>query len=202
MNIDKQFVDITNKLEDSFIYITKKNSFLSGNLEKFQQYLLGDCNELLNNDDIKGLSYTNMTSFLKYGIKPIEMEVFEIIRFYEIHFCEISANCGPDVETISGILSQNDDKLLIMNVLSESIIKKWFEFVLHIIIDSFHNYESKTKLNYIIVFVCLIIIIILYYSIIWKMEEQKLIVLLKGSVDLINLIPQEIKNIIIEKLNE
>ena len=46
------------------------------------------------------------------------------------------------------------------------------------------------------------IIVILYYSIIWKAYEEKLNILLKESADLINLIPQEIKNIIIEKLNE
>ena len=43
---------------------------------------------------------------------------------------------------------------------------------------------------------------VIYYCIIWKMNEQKLNFLLKGSVELINLIPQEIKNIIIEKINE
>ena len=34
------------------------------------------------------------------------------------------------------------------------------------------------------------------------MSEEKLNILLKSSADLINLIPQEIKNIIIEKINE
>ena len=43
---------------------------------------------------------------------------------------------------------------------------------------------------------------ILAYFILWKYYEEKLKQLLKGSVDLINLIPQEIKNIIAEKLNE
>ena len=198
------FLDITNKFEDSFIYITKENSFLSGDLEKFQQYLLGDCTELLNNDDIKGLtafSNTNLASILKNGIKPIEMEVFEIIRFYEIYFCEISKNCIIE-PIISQIFFEKDEKLLIMNILNESVNRKWFQFVIKILVESLHKSENKTKLNYIILFICLIIIIILYYSIIWKINEQKLIVLLKGSVDLINLIPQEIKNIIIEKLNE
>ena len=197
-----RFLDITNKFEDSFIYITKKNSFLSGNLEKFQQYLLGDCNELLNNNNLKGINYTNIASILTNGIKPIEMEAFEIIRFYEINFCEISKNCIAGQQAISQILFEKDEKLLILNILNESVNRKWFEVVLKIIVNSFYNYESRTKSNYIIVFVCLIITIILYYSIIWKINEQKLIVLLKESADLINLIPQEIKNIIIEKLNE
>ena len=55
---------------------------------------------------------------------------------------------------------------------------------------------------FIIFFICLIVACILFYTIIWRIYEEKLIVLLKESVDLINLIPQEIKNVIIEKLNE
>ena len=55
---------------------------------------------------------------------------------------------------------------------------------------------------FIIFFICLIVICIIFYTIIWRIYEEKLIVLLKESADLINLIPQEIKNVIIEKLNE
>ena len=40
------------------------------------------------------------------------------------------------------------------------------------------------------------------HFIIWRINEEKLNLLLKESANLINLIPQEIKNIIIEKLNE
>jgi hypothetical protein len=198
----KKFVLITEQFGESFYYITKKNSFLRGNLERFQKYLLGDCNDLLN-DDLKILNYTNIGSFLKHGIKPIEIKVFEILRYYDIIYCNVGDNCVDYYsDSMNEILFQDDDKLVILNVLNESVNRKWFEIVLNIIIESFHNYESKSKLNYIIVFVCLIVIIILYYSIIWKMNEQKLITLLKGSANLINLVPQEIKNIIIEKLNE
>ena len=69
-------------------------------------------------------------------------------------------------------------------------------------LNSFYEYQSYIKFVYFIIFFGLMIIVILYYSIIWKTYEEKLNILLKGSVDLINLIPQEIKNIIIEKLNE
>ena len=55
---------------------------------------------------------------------------------------------------------------------------------------------------YIICFVCLIVLDILFYFFLWRYYQQKLYFVLKGSIDLINLIPQEIKNIIIENLNE
>ena len=44
--------------------------------------------------------------------------------------------------------------------------------------------------------------LLLFYIIIWKTNEEKLNALLKESYHLINLIPQEIKNLMIEKLNE
>ena len=68
--------------------------------------------------------------------------------------------------------------------------------------DSFYEFQNKSKFIYTLLFICFIIILILYYSIIWKTNEEKLNALLKESAALINLIPQEIKNIIIEKLNE
>ena len=71
-----------------------------------------------------------------------------------------------------------------------------------IMANSFNDYESESLLYYTIFFISLIILTILAYFIVWKIYEEKLKLLLKGSVDLINLIPQEIKSIIAEKLNE
>ena len=65
--------------------------------------------------------------------------------------------------------------------------------------DYFDEYQKNNNLACII---SLIVIIILYYFIIQRIFEEKLNSLLKGSADLINLIPQEIKNIMVEKLNE
>ena len=69
-------------------------------------------------------------------------------------------------------------------------------------IDSFNDFQSSSKFIYIILFICLMVLVILYYCIIWKSYEKKMGNLLKESANLINLIPQEIKNLIIEKLNE
>ena len=93
-------------------------------------------------------------------------------------------------------------KLYEINIVVQSIIRVWYKNALQLMIESFYDFQNKSKLIYIILFICLLIFVILYYFIVWKTYEQKLILLLKGSSDLINLIPQEIKNIIIEKLNE
>ena len=204
MNTRKEFIDtfinLTDKFEDSVIYTSKTKSFLSGNyLKKYEQYYLGDYSELLDQKFVAKYKDT-LNSILNYGLKPIETKVFEIIRYFTVLFCK-----GEFDKKINGVLeifSRGGNKFFEMNLLSEEIDREWFNGVLKLMIDSFYDYQDQTNLNYIIFFACFLVIAILYYFIIWRIYEEKLNSLLKGSVDLINLIPQEIKNIIIEKLNE
>ena len=199
------FLNLSDKFEESLILITKKNAFLNGkNYETYEQYLFGDCNDLLNNDNDPTLKALNIYNLLKNGIKNIETKSFETIRYIIINYCQLSGDCGDKIKDgISKLFLKPRMMLLyILNILAETLVKNWYDAMIKLMIGALNDYESKTKLNYIIIFVCLIIVVVLYYCIIWKMNEQKLNILLKGSADLINLIPQEIKNIIIEKLNE
>ena len=50
--------------------------------------------------------------------------------------------------------------------------------------------------------IVIIVLITLYYCIIWKSYEERFHNVLKKSFDLINLIPKEIKSVIVSKLNE
>jgi hypothetical protein len=52
------------------------------------------------------------------------------------------------------------------------------------------------------IFIVLIVSIIVIYFLIWKSFEDNLKELLKTSVDLINLIPESIKYIIVQRINE
>ena len=103
---------------------------------------------------------------------------------------------------ISTIFNEPEFKLVELVMLVHHIIRNWYDVILVLMLNSFYDFQNHRKFIYVIFIICLMIIIILYYSIIWKTYEEKLNALLKGSGDLINLIPQEIKNIIIEKLNE
>lgn len=204
INTKKEFIDtfinLTDKFEDSIIYTSKTKSFLSGDyLKKYEQYYLGDYSELL---DIKFVAkYKEMlNNIINYGLKPIKSRVFEIIRYFTVLYCKGEFENNND--GISEVFSKGGGKFLEMNIFSEEIDREWFNGVLKLMIDSLYDYQDQTNLKYIIFFVCFIVISILYYFIIWRIYEEKLNNLLKGSIDLINLIPQEIKNIIIEKLNE
>ena len=60
------------------------------------------------------------------------------------------------------------------------------------------SYSSNKLTQYIILFVLLLVIISIYYWIGWKRYEDKFIDSIQKSFDLINLIPEEIKNIYIQ----
>ena len=67
--------------------------------------------------------------------------------------------------------------------------------ILHLIV-----FDKYTK--YIISFLISLLIISIYYLIIWKRYKNEFIKSIYKSFDLINLMPEEIKNIIVNKLNE
>jgi hypothetical protein len=71
-----------------------------------------------------------------------------------------------------------------------------------LITSYYSEYVSKSVNSNLFIFIILLIIISLYYWIAWKHYEEQLIDSIQKSFDLINLIPEEIKNIIINKLNE
>ncbi len=78
----------------------------------------------------------------------------------------------------------------------------WYREVLNFFIIFFDEYLERSNLIFIILFISAMVIAVLYYFIIWRMYQEQLYILLKNSSDLINLIPQEIKNIIFEMINE
>jgi hypothetical protein len=68
--------------------------------------------------------------------------------------------------------------------------------------ESIEHFMNNAKLVQISLFIIVIMIIILVYYIICKSYEKQLTLLLKKSFNLIYLIPEEIKYLIVNKLNE
>ena len=196
----QNFLNMTEKFDYSLAYITKTKSFLKGiYLEKYEQYFYGNFSELLDQEYYKN-NLKSRDNYIKYGIKGLETIICEEIRYLIMKYCELPEENRRD--GISKILSDREVKLADILIIIQHIIRYWYFGTLKLMINSFYNFQSFIKFAYAIIFICLIIILILYYFIVWKTYEEKLNILLKGSADLINLIPQEIKNIIIEKLKE
>ena len=130
-------------------------------------------NELLRK---QGISSNLVKYFNKTenGFMQTILDVYEVLRFISIrYFMDNSRN---------GFTSD----LIILNKLE----------------SAFYNLVEKRKINYLSIYLIFAFIISVYYWNGWKKYEVNFINLIKKSFDLINLIPEEIKNIIVLKLNE
>ena len=195
------FLKLSEKYEDSIKINSKSSSFLSKKyLQKYGQYLNGDFKELLDEEFVE--KHSNLIETSKNGLNPSQTRFFEIIRYYTINYCIYSKSSDYEKEDMSDILKEQEFKIYEINVLIELIMKIWYKNIIKMMIGFFDEYLNNSNINYIIAFICSIVVSILYYFIIWRIFQQRLNSLLKGSYDLINLIPQEIKELIIEKLNE
>jgi hypothetical protein len=192
---------ISNKFQHSILYTSKTNSFLKREyLNKFKIYLSGDITDLLDANFLK-VNEVMIKNTIQKGLKISNLRLFENIRYMIITYCILDEINNP-TNNISYIYKESGFRLYEINSAISNIIRYWYNGVLKLMIKTFNYYQSKSRMFFIIFFICLIVICILFYTIIWRIYEEKLIDLLKESVDLINLIPQEIKNVIIEKLIE
>ena len=116
-----------------------------------------------------------------------------MIRYYILKYCASDEIHNKDYDGISYILKLLDFKFIEITTIINSSFKAWYNGVIDLLMNSFNDFQSKSKFVYSVLFICFIIILVLYYSIIWKINEEKLNALLKESAALINLIPQEIK---------
>ena len=197
----ENFLNLSNKFGTSIIYTSNDKDFLRGHfIKQYKNYLYGNFHELLIQEYYQK-NFKKLEKYIKYGLKPLETRIFEEIRYFTLEYCHLPEEDRKNNE-ISIILKKAKFRMAEIIILIHYIMRNWYDGALTLIINSFFGYQNYSKLAYNITFFCLIIIAILYYSIIWKTYEEKLNILLKGSADLINLIPQEIKNIIIQKLNE
>jgi len=193
---------VTSKFRESIIYNTNAGKFLNSKaLEKYVRFLNGNFKDLLD-PEVYARSKNRLDNYIRYGIKPLQTRVYEMIRYYILKFCNSDELSNVDYDGISHILKLFDFKFIELTTIINSVVRVWYRGVSNLLEESFYEFQNKSKFIYTILFICCIIILILYYSIIWKTNEEKLNGLLKESAALINLIPQEIKNIIIEKLNE
>jgi hypothetical protein len=195
----ESFMDISGRFEELFIYSSQTKSFLSDeDYEKYKQYLYRDISELLEKDFYQKNSEKYKIRFEK-GIALCQYQLLENIRPL---FIKYNINQKNEGDNISSILKEDDSHLHMINIAVRSIIRNWYNGVINLMKEALYHYKSKSQIFYIIFFICLLLFDTIAYSFLWRYYEQKLYLLLKRSIDLINLIPQEIKNIIIEKLNE
>ena len=71
----------------------------------------------------------------------------------------------------------------------QHLIRRWYDKVLILLLDLFDDYQKITNFIFIASFIYFIVFLILYFSNVWKIYEEKLNYLLKGSEDLVKVFP-------------
>ena len=186
------YKSISDKLEQMIIETSRTTSFLSGDYQKkFREYLNSDFTEIISKKDEEyKTKYTE-------GLKKNIMRLYDVLKYISLRRLDFNATQNV---TLYALL--NETEWIELNNLTENIIRPWFIGLVETLNTKFEDFYDETRLVQISVFISLLVVIILVYFIIWRNYEESLKSLLKISFDLINLIPEEIKYLIVLKINE
>jgi hypothetical protein len=186
------YKSISDKLEQMIIETSRTSSFLSGDYQKkFREYLNSDFTEIITKKDEEyKTKYTE-------GLKKNIMRLYDVLKYISLR--RLDFNVTQDVAVYTLL---NETEWIELNNLTENIIRPWFIGLVETLNTKFEDFYDETRLVQISVFISLLVVIILVYFIIWRNYEESLKSLLKISFDLINLIPEEIKYLIVLKINE
>ena len=194
----KVFYDISDYIEQTIIETSKTKSFLKAHYRNdFAGYLYSDFSEVIKND----IDITQYKDYLKNGFRPILSDIYEIIRYYGFLYLsnETYYNSTRENTTCSLI---NHENWIHLNSMVKNILRNFFQEVEDILYNLFGNYIKKAKAVHTFTFIVLQCLLLIYYIIIWRRYYITVKIMIKKSQELINLIPEEIKYIMVEKINE
>jgi hypothetical protein len=134
---------------------------------------------------------------LENGFSCVSTRYFEMNKFLVVLY--IKTNSSYEITDSSFCYKE---KFVQVNKVLINVIRPWFDKMIDYIKDCFDDYKSEINLVIDSTYIILLIAVIVIYFLVWKSYEERLKSLLKTSVDLIKLIPEEIKREIVKKLNE
>jgi len=146
-------------------------------------------------DIIKNVSEISWIGTIEFGFNCVLTKYFEINKFLAILYLIQKDN-------LTEPFFCHKKKFIEINKTLIYVIRPWFKYMINQLKECFSDYKDKIDLIIDSAFILLIFIVIIIYFILWKGYEEKLKNLLKTSVDLIKLIPDEIKKEIVKKLTE
>ena len=184
------FYNITTTFESMIISTSKTTSFLNGPYKQsFSDYFYHDFNSMFTMNTTF-LTNNELKILFENGFLPVVFNIFEKLRFFWIQ----------NFKNKNDII--NDEKWVDLDFLLLYVVRPWYDNIIEIMNEDADNFLNDAKVVQIAVFIVIMALFILCYFIIWKSYEESLSILLQRSFDLINLIPEEIKYLIVSKLNE
>ena len=184
------FYTLTETFDPMIISTSNISSFLSKTYkEQFKKYFYEDFINLLDTD-LSHVPNPNLLILMNKGFKPVILNVYEKLRYIWIN----SYKNGENI--------LNDKRFCDIDFLLLFVIRPWYNKIIGILNEECNNYLDGRKIVQISLFIVVLVFLIFSYFIVWKSYEQSLLLMLQKSFDLIKLIPEEIKYIIVTKLND
>ena len=184
------FYNLSHSFDEMIIATSNTKSFLKLKYkDNFAKYVYQDFSEMIK----VNTTYVPNESLLKLfekGFKPVVFNVFERLRFFWIKAFLEEQN------------SIQDRRWCDIDFLLLYVIRPWYDKLIEIMHEESNHFLNGARVVQISLFIVVLVVFILCYFIIWKSYEENLNILLQRSFDLIKLIPEEIKYIIVSKLNE
>ena len=182
----------SNALEENSIVTSESTCFLKGYYkEQYKQYYYNDFSSFIPD-------YYKNNNLTQNGFKSMIIKLFGSLKFLSFIYLLNSREfiIGNTINLI------NNNNWVEVNNYTQNFVRYWFKGIIDLIIKALNDYINKARLIHITLFIVIILLLILNYSIILAGYFDKLMLLIKQSRDLVNLIPEEIKYIIVAKLNE
>ena len=193
------FYSTSTMVEQSMLETSKTNCFLKDHyITLLNKYLYEDFSELIKSD----VNVDNYKEYISNGFRPILTDILEVIRQINIQYFSDPSNLSPPANGGKCNELINDVSWVKLNMYVRKLLRYFFTNIQDILIEEYDSYINNTKVIYISTFIALIIFLVLYYSIIWNKYYAEFAMKIKVSQDIVNLIPEEIKYLIISKINE
>ena len=184
------FFNLSESFEKMVIATSETTSFLKLKYkDNFAKYVYQDFSDMIY-VNTTFLPKKSLLILFQKGFKSVVFNVLERLRFFWIK---------AFLEEKNTILDRGwcDIDFLLLYV-----IRPWYDKLINIMHEESNHFLNGARIVQISIFIVVLVIFILSYFIIWKSYEENLSLLLQRSFDLIKLIPEEIKYIIVSKLNE
>jgi hypothetical protein len=191
------FFNMPNQFEFILKESSRKHSFSNEVRNIINNYFYENITDIIKYKitQIKGLNYTKEYTF---NFNSNNLEFFEMIRYITVkYFINTKRNNNLNISELI-----NDYRWLDINEILINIIRPWYQNFDKYIESLIYKYIEERQIYYIYFFIIQIIIVSLYYWIFLKKFENEFFDLIKKSFDLINIIPEDLKDIIVNKLNE
>ena len=191
------FFNLPNQFEFILKETSKKKSFSNEVKNIIRDYFYENIADIIKDEttQITGLNYAKEYTI---NFNTNNLEFFEMIRYITVkYFINTQRNNNLNISELI-----NDYRWLDISEILINIIRPWYQNFNRYFESLIYKYIEERQIYYIYFFIIQIVLVSLYYWIIWKKYENEFFDLIKKSFDLINLIPEDLKDIIVNKLNE